>query len=63
MALARLMESQILHQLASSVDGGFRKGTVTSALLDAIHLSFSLYATGAFQDTAPVLELSGSESE
>ena len=29
--LARLMESQIWHQLAVSVRGGFRKGTMASA--------------------------------
>ena len=60
--LARLMESQILHQLASSVEEGFSKGTMASALLDATHLSFSPCTTGAFQ-TAIMLELGGSESE
>ena len=40
--LARLMESQIWHQLAGSVGGGFRKGTVASAHLDATHFSFCL---------------------
>ena len=33
--LARLMESQIRHQLAGSVGRGFRKGTMASASLDA----------------------------
>ena len=46
--LARLMESQIWHQLAVSVGGGFRKGTMVSAHLDARHFIFSLCATGAF---------------
>ena len=43
--LARLMESQIWHQLASSVGGGFTKGTMASARLDARHFSLSLYTT------------------
>ena len=43
------MESQKWHQLASSVWGWFRKGTRTSAHLDATHFRFSLYNTGAFQ--------------
>ena len=46
--LAKLMESQMWHQLASSVGGGFRKGTMASAPLDAGYFSPSLYATGAF---------------
>ena len=62
-ALARLMESQIWHQLAVSVGGGFRKGTMASACLDARHFSFSLYTTSAFQATTSVLELRGSESK
>ena len=57
-----------------SLEKGFRKRTVASAHflsgrklsasshLDAIHFSFSLYATGAFQAAASVLELRGSES-
>ena len=61
--LARLMESQIWHQLASSVVGWFRKGTKASAHFDARHFSFSLYITGAFQAVTPVLELRGSMSE
>ena len=61
--VARLMESQIWHQLASSVGGGFTKGTMASACLDARHFSFSQYATGAFQAATLVLELKGSESE
>ena len=61
--LARLMESQIWHQLAVSVGGRFRKGTMASAHLDARHFSSSLYATGAFQATTSVLELRGSNSE
>ena len=62
--LARLMESQIWYQLASSVGGGFRKGAMASARLDARHFSFSLYATGAFPEAVTLmLELKGSESE
>ena len=61
--LARLVESQTWDQLTGSVWGGFRKGTMASAHLDAKHFSFSLYATGAFQAATPVLELRGSESE
>ena len=61
--LARLMESQIWHQLASSVWGGFRKGTMASAGLDARHFSFSTYTTGAFQAAALVQELRGSKPE
>ena len=61
--LARLMESQIWHQLASSQGGEFSKGTVTSTLLDAKHFRFSLCISGAFRATIPVLELRGSESE
>ena len=61
--LARLMESQIWHQLTSSVEGGFRKGTMASALLNIRHFSSSLYATNAFQAAIPVLVLRGSESE
>ena len=34
--------------------GGFRKGTMASADLDARHFSFSLTATGAFQVVNPV---------
>ena len=61
--LARLMESQIWHQLASFVGAGFRKGTMASARLDARCFSSSLYAIGAFQAATLVLELRGSESE
>ena len=61
--LARLMESQIWHQLASLWGEGFRKGTMALACLDARHFSFSLYTTGAFQAAMLVLELRGSESE
>ena len=58
------MESQIWHQLASSVaGGGFRKGTMASACLDARHFSFSLYTSGTFQAATLVLELRGSEFE
>ena len=61
--LARLMESQIWHQLAGSMGGGFRKEIMASAHLDARHFSFSLYVTGAFQAAILVLELRGSKSE
>ena len=61
--LARLVESQIWHQPASSVEGGFRKGTMASAYPDARHFNSSLYATGAFQTATLVVELRGSESE
>ena len=60
---ARLMESQIWHQPAGSVGGGFRKWTMASAHLDARHFSVSLYATGAFQAATLVLEHRGSESD
>ena len=36
--LAWWMESQIWHQLAGSVGGGFRKGTMAFAHLNARHL-------------------------
>ena len=55
--------SQIWHQLDSSIEGGFRKGTMASAHLDAKHFSSSFYVTGAFQAATPVLELRGRESE
>ena len=50
-------------QLCGSVWGGFRKRTVASDHLDARHFSSSLYVTGAFQASAQVMELRGSESE
>ena len=40
--LARLMESQIWHQLAGFMRRGFSKGTLFSAHLDARHFSLSL---------------------
>ena len=61
--LARMTDSQIWHQLAGSVGGGFRKGSMASAGCGDRHFSFSQYATGAFQAVTPVLELRGSESE
>ena len=61
--LTRLMESQIWHQLISSVGRRFSKGTVASACLNARHFSSSLCTTGAFQAATPVLGLRGSESE
>ena len=60
---AMLTESQIWHRLAGSVRGGFRKGTIASACLDARHFSSSQYATGTFQVATQVLELRGNESE
>ena len=39
-----------MAQLAGSVGGGgFRKGKMASALLDARHFSSSPYATGSFK--------------
>ena len=61
-AFARLMESQIWHQLAGCVGGGFGKRTMASAHLDARDFSFSQYATGAFQAATLVLEVRQSES-
>ena len=61
--LARLMEPQIWYQLASSVWGELRKRTIASAVLDDRCFSSSLYATGAFQATIPMLELRGNKSE
>ena len=61
--LARLMESQIWHQLVGSVGEGFGKGTMASAHLDSRHFIFSLCATGTFQAVTLVLELKGSESK
>ena len=60
---ARLMDFQIWYQLASSVGGGFRKGTMASASLNTRDFSFSLYTTGAFQAATLVLELRQGESE
>ena len=60
--LARLMESQIWHQLSGSVGGGFRKDNGLCSP-DARHYSLSSYATGALQIATPVLELGGSKSE
>ena len=59
----RLWESQMWHQSTRSVGEGFRKGTMSSAHLDARHPSFSQYATGALQAATPLLELRGHESE
>ena len=47
--LARLMESQLWHQLAGIVGGEFRKGTMAPAHLDVRHFSFSLYTSGSFK--------------
>ena len=60
--LVRSLESQICHQLAGSIGGGYRKGTMAPAHLHGRHFSFSLCTTGAFQ-AAIMLELRGSESE
>ena len=51
--LARLMESQIWHQPASSVGRGLSKAG----------LRFPLYTTGVFQAATVGLELRGSQSE
>ena len=76
--LARVIESQIWHPLASSAGGGwvgsgkgqwplptFLSGRelFPSSNLDAGQFSSSLCATGAFQPATPVLELRGRESE
>ena len=61
--LARLMESQIWHQLTISVGLGFSPGTMASVHLDARYFSLSLYNNGSFQSATPVLEFRGSESE
>ena len=64
--LAWLMESQIMAPacgLCGSVGGGFRKGTVASARLDARHCSSSLCTSGVFQAATTVLKFRGSESE
>ena len=61
--LAILMEPQIWHLLANSVGGGFSKGTVASACLDAKHFNFSQCASDACQAVTLVLEPRGSESE
>ena len=55
--LARSMESQICHQPAGSIGGGYRKETMASAHLDGRHFSYSLYASGAFHALTLVLEL------
>ena len=60
--LARWMGSQ-MWQLTGFCGGGFRKGTMASAHLDARHFSFSLYTIGAFQAATLLLELRGGESE
>ena len=60
--LARLMESQIWHQSASSVWGRLTKGTM--ALLTLMPgTSISLYIPLCPLSCHPVLELRGSESE
>ena len=53
--LARLMDSQIWHQLASSVEGGLRKQTMAFAHLDARHFSVSLdtILEGISQEQSP----------
>ena len=61
--LTRLMESQIWHQLASSVGGGFRKGTMPSARLDGRHFSSSLCTSSALEASTLVLDLKWNESE
>ena len=48
--------------LCGSMEGGFRKGIMVTAHLDASHFSLSQYATGALQTATLVLELRGSKS-
>ena len=55
--LAGLMETQYMAPAYWLCGGGFSKGTMASACLDAKHFSFSLYTTGAFQAATLVLEL------
>ena len=50
--LARLMESQMWHQIAGSVGGGFTNGTTASACLDARHFSFPV-VTGSLSSCYP----------
>ena len=50
-------------QLCGSVGGGFRKGKMASACLDARYFSLSQYTTGGFQAATLVLELRASEFE
>ena len=57
------MESQIWHQLDSSVAGGFKKGTMASVCLDVRHFSFSHYATCTFVAATLVFQLRGCKSE
>ena len=61
--LARLIQSQIWHQSASSVREGTRKRTIASAHLDARYLSLPLHTTGAPQVATPVPEPRGRECE
>ena len=56
--VARLMESEVWHQLAGSVGEGFRKRTVASACLDTRPVYH-----GCLSSCYLVLELRGSESE
>ena len=51
--VARLMESQISHELGGSVARGFRQGTMASAHLDSRLFSFSLYATSSLSRYYP----------
>ena len=78
-SVARLVESQIWHQLAGSVPQGKGEGLEKgqwplltflsgrklspSSCIDATYFTFSLFATGAFQAATLVLELRGSESK
>ena len=64
--LARLIESQIWHQLAGSValcGEGLEKGQWPLLVLIPDTSVSPLYTTGAFQGATLVLELRGSESE
>ena len=50
-------------QLCGSAHLSVWENLSPSSCLDASHLSFSLYATGAFQAATSLLELRGNESE
>ena len=64
--LARLgvLDMAPAYQLCGSVAlwEKVQKRAMASARLDVRHFSFSLYATGAFQASTPLLKLRGSES-
>ena len=61
--LARLIECSIQHQSASSVGGGFSKGTMASVCYDPDTSASIQHATGAPQAATPSLEPRWSDSE